>query len=149
MKKLFLTGMISMLMIYTSCDQPQTGETNTDLVRNSRTASGKSGVAVPIIEFERDTFNFGTVLDGEKVSYSYKFTNKGSSDLIISEARGSCGCTVPEYPKKPIKPGESNSINVVFDSKGRPGEQFKSVAVIANTEPTTTNIYLKGFVKEN
>lgn len=149
MKKLIYLFAVLMLLAFQACDNPQDGNTTTDLVRNSRTASGKEGVNIPVIKFERDTFNFGTVIDGEKVAYAYKFTNVGTSDLIINEAKGSCGCTVPEYPKKPIKPGETNSINVVFDSKGRPGEQSKSVAIIANTEPTTSYIYLKGFVKEN
>jgi hypothetical protein len=147
-KKILIASTAAGFLIFQSCDQPQQGNTTTDLVRNSRTASGEEGVALPVMKFEVDTFKFGEVLDGERVSYSFKFTNVGTADLIINEAKGSCGCTVPEYPKKPIKPGESNAINVVFDSKGRTGEQYKSVAIIANTEPTTSYIHLKGFVKE-
>jgi len=149
MKKRFQFAALSFLSIMIiSCDQPQSGSTTTDVVRNSRTASGQEGIPMPVVEFERDTFNFGTVIEGEKVAYSYRFKNVGNADLIINDAKGSCGCTVPEFPKKPIKPGESNSINVVFDSKGRTGEQIKSVAIIANTEPSTFHIHLKGFVKE-
>jgi hypothetical protein len=70
----------------------------------------------------------------------------GKSDLIIVNAYGSCGCTVPEYSKKPVPPGQKGVINVVFDSKGRVGEQVKSVTVVANTEPSTNKIHIIGTV---
>ena len=75
------------------------------------------------------------MIDGEKVTYSFQFTNSGEAPLIISDAKGSCGCTVPNYPKEPIAPGATASIDVTFDSKGRIGKQSKAVTLTANTNP--------------
>ncbi len=86
-----------------------------------------------IVEFDTLYHNFGAIFEGESVAYSYKFKNIGSSDLIIKDAISSCGCTVPNYPKKPIKPGECGEIEVIFDSAGRYGNQYKSVILKLNT----------------
>lgn len=90
------------------------------------------------IEFETRTHDFGTIEQGEKVSFVYKFKNTGENDLILSKVQPSCGCTAPSWPKEPIKPQEEAQIEVIFNSKGRQGTQRKSVSVIANTEPQTT-----------
>jgi hypothetical protein len=87
------------------------------------------------IEFEEDLHNFGNVFQGERVSFSFKFENKGNQELIISMARGSCGCTVPTYPKKPIKPGEKGAINVEFDSENLLGINQKTVTLLTNSRP--------------
>ncbi len=76
----------------------------------------------------------GTISEGETVTTEFSFTNTGKTDLIIVDARGSCGCTVPKYPKNvAIKPGESETITVSFDSSNKPGVQQKSVTLSANT----------------
>jgi hypothetical protein len=100
--------------------------------------------AKPTIVFETDTFNFGIITQGEKVKYAFKFTNSGKGNLIISSANGSCGCTVPSYPKKPIAPGEQNVVEVVFDSDGKEGLQNKTVTLVTNAIPNTKTIYIKG-----
>lgn len=96
--------------------------------------------------FGESTYNFGTVKEGEKVEHVYKFKNTGNDPLIISNAQGSCGCTVPQWPKEPIAPGKSGEIKVVFDSKGKSGKQNKTVTITANTEPATTTINIAGEV---
>ena len=68
------------------------------------------------------------------------------TDLIISSAQGSCGCTVPEWPKEPIKPGEEGKIAVTFNSSGKQGKQNKTITLVANTIPNTKVIALKGDV---
>lgn len=86
--------------------------------------------------FEKDVHNFGNVTAGEVVEYSFKFTNTGDKDLVIQKAEASCGCTVPEWPKEPIKPGESGYMKVKFDSHGRPeGYTEKELFIQANTDP--------------
>ena len=93
---------------------------STDLVRNSKTAEvGEKELGMPAFSFEKEEHDFGILIDGEKVTYSFQFTNSGDAPLIISNAKGSCGCTVPNYPKEPIAPGATASIDVTFDSKGR------------------------------
>ncbi|TAK40617.1 MAG: DUF1573 domain-containing protein [Saprospiraceae bacterium] len=97
-------------------------------------------------KFVETEFNFGKVKAGEKVSHEYKFTNTGKEPLVISNAKGSCGCTVPQWPKEPIAPGASSSILVEFDSKGKSGAQTKQVTITANTDPPQSIIYIKGEV---
>ena len=91
-------------------------------------------------------------MDGEKVKHDYKFTNTGSEPLIISNAKGSCGCTVPSWPREPIAPGESAVIAVQFDSKnkGKVGgsPQSKRVTITANTDPVNTYLTIKGTVNK-
>ena len=89
-------------------------------------------------EWEKEFHDFGNITEGEKVSTVFKFENTGDSPLIISNARGSCGCTVPDYPRKPIAPGATGEIKVSFDSSNRAGKQDKTVTIDANTVPRST-----------
>ena len=79
-------------------------------------------------EYQHD---FGKVSEGEKLSYTFIFDNKGTSDLIISSAT-TCGCTVPKFDKKPIAPGANGNVEVVFDTSGRSGIQTKIITVKSN-----------------
>ncbi len=96
--------------------------------------------------FAEKSYDFGTIDEGEKVKHVFKFTNTGKEDLVISNARGSCGCTVPNWPKEPIAPGKTGEIEVQFDSKGKKGKRNQSVTITANTEPASTVINLTGEV---
>ncbi len=91
----------------------------------------------PVFSFDKESHNFGQIVEGTKAETVFKFTNTGDAPLIITSARGSCGCTVPDWPNEPIAPGASSEIAVSFDSKGRQGQQQKSVTIIANTTPNT------------
>lgn len=93
--------------------------------------------AVPEFTFETDNHEFGIIQQGEKVTYAFKFKNTGKAPLVISSASASCGCTVPEYTKTPVPPGEEGFINVTFDSAGKSGMTSKTVTLIANTIPNT------------
>jgi len=135
------------LLVFQACDNKNANrDLNSDDVFNGKSANGMSNEKKTAIAFEQDTFRFGTIEEGERVSHAFNFVNMGKSDLIIVNAYGSCGCTVPEYSKKPVPPGQKGVINVVFDSKGRVGEQVKSVTVVANTEPSTNKIHIIGTV---
>lgn len=102
------------------------------------------------ISFERTMHDFGRVESGPKYKTSFKFINTGKEDLIISNAKASCGCTVPSYSAEPVKPGQSGQIDVEFDSQGRAGEQLKLIAITSNTNPkenvltVKSNPYIKG-----
>ncbi len=89
---------------------------------------------LPAMTFSDTEHDFGDINQGDKVSYDFEFKNTGGSDLLISNAVGSCGCTVPQYPKEAIKPGASGKIMVTFNSTGKHGEQHKSVTLSTNTE---------------
>lgn len=101
------------------------------------------------VQYEHTDFDFGSVKEGEKVKHTYKFKNTGSEPLIISSAKGSCGCTVPKWPAEPIAPGATGQIDVEFDSKGKPGKQTKRVTVTANTVPAQIFLNITGNVEKD
>ncbi len=122
--------------VSTEATQVEDGKLSTKIVENPTE-----------ITFERDLHDFGEIIQGEKVSTEFKFTNTGKNDLIITDAHGSCGCTVPEWPKEPIAPGESGVIKVVFNSANRSSVFNKTVTVTANTIPSSTSkLIIKGTI---
>lgn len=112
---------------------------STDVINVPATASDKPAEpgSAPVIVFNEEKHDFGKITQGEKVSWSFIFKNTGGSELVISSAQGSCGCTVPSYPKAPVKPGESSKVDVVFDSEGKSGLVQKTVTLVTNCNPST------------
>ena len=100
----------------------------------------------PEISFDSNEYDFGTVKEGEIVETTFLLTNSGKGDLVITDARPSCGCTVPEWPKTPIKPGKTAAIKVKFNTAGKPNRQNKSVTLITNTTKGREVLKLKGLV---
>lgn len=86
------------------------------------------------MDFDKTEHDFGTIDEGDKVETVFTFTNNGEADLLITKATGSCGCTVPDYPKEPVKPGEKATMKVSFSSNGKKGMQNKTVTIKANTK---------------
>ena len=91
-------------------------------------------------------YNFGKVAEGEKVTYNFRFKNVGTKPLVISSTSASCGCTVPEKPDRPVLPGETGVIKVVFNSQGKAGHNEKNITVMANTVPAFPMLILTGDV---
>lgn len=102
----------------------------------------------PILTFEKLEHDYGMINPTENVHYSFKFTNTGEADLLISKAVGSCGCTVPEFPKDPIKPGQSAQMKVSFNPSGKHGQQQKTVTVFTNTASGQEKLTIKASIKE-
>lgn len=142
MKK-FIIPVLALLLW--SCDgkKEEDGGVDSNIVSNSASAEGNTKTGVPEIKFEEEEYDFGKITQGEKVSHAFRFKNTGDKNLVISGASGSCGCTVPEWPKEPIKPGGEGKINVVFSSEGKSGYQEKTVTIITNCEPATRIIRIK------
>ena len=115
-------------------------------VANKQPVEPEDTVNVAKLQFPEAVFEFGTVNEGEKVNHVFEFTNTGKEPLVISNARGSCGCTVPEWPKEPIAVGEKGEIKVVFNTAGKKNQQTKTVTLTANTYPVSTVLSLKGTV---
>jgi hypothetical protein len=140
-KFLFKTFAFALILFSVSCknNSKDGGSISTDVINVPSTASGKPAVpgSAPVMTFSEIKHDFGKITQGEKVSYSYVFTNTGGSDLVISTAHGSCGCTVPSFPKEPVKPGQSSKIDVVFDSSDKSGLVEKTVTVVTNCNPST------------
>lgn len=154
MKKIAILATCFALISLGACNnetkvEDKTAEITTDLINNNATAAEGEVVDnadAPVFEFEETVMQFGEISQGEKVKRIFKFTNVGYSNLIISNAKGSCGCTVPLWPKKPITPGEEAEIEVVFDSNGKTGHQKKTITLVANTVPNITTLAIEGDV---
>ena len=110
----------------------------------SRDVAIKEGAAS--VTFDNKEYDFGTITEGEVVETTFKVTNSGKTDLVISDAKVTCGCTVPVWPKEAIKPGEKKDIRVRFNSNGKKGRQQKNITLITNTESGREILTLKGMV---
>ncbi len=122
---------------------------NASIIRNPVSANEPTDtVNVAKFQFDETIFDFGEVEEGAVVTHTYSFTNVGKVPLVISNARSTCGCTVPDWSKKPVEPGEKGSIEVRFNTKGKKNNQRKPIYITANTYPSKNEIYLEGVVKE-
>lgn len=99
------------------------------------------------VEFVETQFAFDTIKQGDKVEHTFVLKNVGDKNLFITNAFGSCGCTVPEYPKEPIPPGKTGEVKVTFNSAGKEGVQQKTVTLTMNTGKRSELLYLNGYVK--
>jgi hypothetical protein len=137
MKKLLF--LLVLPIIWWGCQGKQ-GNANgvsTDLVNIPASGSGASNGELPTMIFGDTNHDFGSINQGEKVSYTFKFKNTGKADLVISSAVGSCGCTVPHYPKGTIHAGDTSTVDVTFDSSGKQGKILKTVTLVTNCQPST------------
>ncbi len=100
----------------------------------------------PEIAFDKETHDFGVVEEGFVVETSFKVTNTGKSDLVITDAKATCGCTVPTWPKEPIKPGATAEIQVKFNTSGKPNKQSKTVTLTTNTAKGQEQVKVTGMV---
>ncbi|MGX7668724.1 DUF1573 domain-containing protein [Flavobacterium pedocola] len=145
-RKTFGMLAIAALVLSTSCKKENPSEKinpeNVAQTEQEASASGK----LPKISFNETEHDFGTIKEGDKVETVFKITNEGEADLIIMNAQGSCGCTVPEWPKEPIKPGTSADMKVTFNSSGKPGQQQKTVTLTTNTSEGSEQVTIKANV---
>ncbi len=146
MKILKIICFLVLVLFFSGCNNTGNGTIPADVVTNPNSATGDEKNNLPDIRFEREVFDFGKVIQGEKVTYSFKFKNTGKSDLLISQVTTSCGCTVTEFPKTLIKPNGEGSIKVTFDSEGRKGVQNKEITVVTNCQPSAKMVRIKAMV---
>jgi hypothetical protein len=147
MMKYFYLILAATMIFSISCNQGGNKKIPTDIVNNPISAEGDEGLdRLPKIKFEETTHDFGSVIQGEKVIYNYKFKNTGKSDLLIAKVEATCGCTAIKYPKHPVKPGEEGAVSITFNSEGRLGIQNKIVRVVANTQPNVITLKVKATV---
>lgn len=130
---LHIALIIALMMLSYSCKQGNS-------VKSIEGSAAVDKDILPVISFSSETHDFGKIRQGEIVSYAFKFTNNGNSELFISKVTSSCGCTVTRFPQEPVKPGESSKIDVKFDSENRRGYQNKTITVLSNTHPNTTTL---------
>lgn len=144
MKKILIGCMISTVLLVACSDRKK--DRIADDISQKNEEALKDTTTVEAID---TVYNFGTIADGDKVEYNYRFKNTGKKPLIIKNATASCGCTVPEKPEKPILPGEIGYLKVVFDSKGKAGHVEKSITVSSNANPEFPTLILTGEIKRS
>ena len=147
MKKVFYIVVVSLFFGLTSCKKgvksSETSNSNIESVnfkKDSVVSESKKNIKLTKIAFNESEHDFGIIKQGEKVEHVFEFKNTGENDLIITNAYSSCGCTVPDYPKRPIKPGESSQLKVVFNSAGKRDKQKKTITILANIEEKRTQL---------
>lgn len=114
------------------------------MASRSEVVQNRAKTTISFTKYEHD---FGTVQQDSHNHYQFTFTNTGTEPLIIENATGSCGCTVPNYPKQPIPPGGTGTIEVEYKPGKQANAQTKTVTVVANTEPKETTLRVKAFVQ--
>lgn len=141
-----LSFILSIILLFTSCtnDAPKEvalspDKLSTDLINNPQSLQPDSAALSNIgkLVFTDTLHDFGTMVEGEVIQYEFTYKNVGSKEVIISDAVGSCGCTVPQYERKPIPPGAEGVMEVTFSSKGKPGYNEKHVNITTNANPST------------
>ncbi len=146
MRKYLILSLSALTLTFTACGgNTEKKGTTASAVEAS---SAKAVSNAPVMTFNKTMHDFGNINEGDRVETLFTFTNTGKSDLVISDARGSCGCTVPEYPKNsPIAPGATGQIRVSFDSSNKPNLQQKTVTISANTDSGRETIRIKAMVQ--
>ena len=134
-------------IVLASCSNTDDKKITTDLVNNPLTAEKNADqVDMPKIELSQDFFDFGEMNQKESVSTEFVIKNTGDAPLLIRSAKGSCGCTVPEWPKEPVAVGDEAIIKVTFNSGNKKGKQNKTVTLVTNAIPSTKVLTIKGTV---
>ncbi len=158
MKKIFLSLSIFGLLAFVACSDTNSNsrQANAETTKNERFVDNEVKPKTPpvveealprtTVDFQKTTFDLGDMVQGDKKGGTFQFTNTGTEPLIISSAKGSCGCTVPNWPKEPIAPGESGEISFEFNSKGKKNKQTKTITIQANTDPNPIRLTVKGNV---
>ena len=98
------------------------------------------------ITYSNDTFDFGKIKEGVIIEHDFTFVNEGVAPIIVRQVTASCGCTTPDYSRKPVAPGETGTIKVRFDSNGQVGKQHKVVTVVTNADTPVTLVHIRGEV---
>lgn len=155
----YISFIIVSLFLMTACGTEPKKEMSVDDLRSAKKIDNahevRSQVAeivpsdtvnVPKMTFEDEVYDFGQVKQGDVVLHRFKFTNTGKKPLLINNARSTCGCTVPLWPKEAIAEGEEGVITVEFNTKNRVGKQSKPVTITTNAYPNVIRVFIKGEV---
>jgi len=147
MKKIYLIACVASFLSF-GCGNSGDSSLTTDLIVDNATADNPDGNAESLAEivFTKYEHDFGTITDGEQVETTFTFKNTGKTNLIISDAKGDCGCTVPSFPREPLAPGAEGKITVSFNSSGKEGENTKRVTVTTNSKEANSYLTIKATV---
>jgi Protein of unknown function (DUF1573) len=119
---------------------------NADIIRNPVSIDNKDTINIAKMSFTDNLYDYGRVQQGTQVEHTFKFTNTGKVPLLITDVKSTCGCTIADYKKTPIMPGETDQIKVHFDTTEKELDQLKEVSIFANTIPSKNVVSLRGYV---
>jgi hypothetical protein len=137
---------VLMSLAFVSCKDNASAKIDSENLETAKERDAQISLGTAMIEFDTQDYDFGTVNEGDVVEGVFKVSNKGKTDLIITNASASCGCTVPEWPKDAIAPGATADIKFSFNSSGRTGKQSKTITLQTNTENVTETLRIGGTV---
>ena len=148
MKKITLAiALVVSTGMLVSCGQGNaSSKVKKENIENAEKRDSSISLGAPSISFDKEEYDFGNVNEGEIVKTTFTVTNTGKSDLVITNAQPSCGCTVPVWPKEPIAPGKTGEIQVSFNTSGKPNKQSKSITLTTNTERGREVLKISGMV---
>ncbi|MFT5761360.1 MAG: hypothetical protein ACI8WA_000471 [Polaribacter sp.] len=150
MRKIIIFSLVVSLGMFTACKENVAAKVDKSNLAEAEKRDLDISKGAPVIKFDKTEYDFGTVIDGEIIETVFTLTNTGKSPLVITDAKTTCGCTVPSWPKdKPIAPGESTEIKVKFNTAGKGGgRQVKDVTLFTNTAVGREILKLKGIVNK-
>ena len=146
MKKITIIFIAIVSLAVVSCKDNAASKIKATNLETAKERDAKINLGAPIAEFDKTEFEFGTINEGEIIDGAFKITNVGKVDLLILSAKPSCGCTVPAWPKEAIKPGETGEVKFSFNSRGKVGNNNKSITLKTNTEKGNEVLRIKGIV---
>ncbi|WKK67220.1 DUF1573 domain-containing protein [Lutimonas zeaxanthinifaciens] len=134
MKKIIALSVLSLSLMLVSCNENAAKKIKSENLELAKERDKEIKIGGPKLKFDKTEHDFGVINEGDVVETVFTFTNSGKSELIITSAKGSCGCTVPEWPKEPIMPGDKGTIKVKFNSDRKPNLQQKQITLVTNTD---------------
>lgn len=148
MKKILIASVLALstLMVVSCKEGNAASKVKSDKLVKAKARDAKSSKEAAVIEFNKQVYEFGTVEEGQIVDVEFLVTNAGETDLVISKATPSCGCTVPQWPRTPIKPGATEKVVAKFNTAGKPGPQNKSITLFTNSAKGRETLRIKGTV---
>ena len=145
MKNSILAIAVIALFAFTSCKKNAADSVVETNVTQAADRDSKTG-EFPVMTFDEKQFDFGEITQGTAVEHIFTYTNTGKSNLVVVNAKSSCGCTVPTFTKEPVAPGSEGVITAIYNSKGRPGNFTKTITVKHNGEGGTEFLTIRGVV---
>ena len=148
MKKVVFMAVALATLTFTSCTKESaSAKIKAENVKEAEQRDASINKGAPIIEWDKTEHDFGNINQGDKVETIFTLTNVGEGDLMVTKAKGSCGCTVPQWPREAIAPGKTAEIKVVFNSRGKKNKTVNTITLTTNTEKGNEVVRINAFVK--
>ncbi|MDC9723017.1 MAG: DUF1573 domain-containing protein [Urechidicola sp.] len=146
-KVVFITVALATLTFASCTKESASAKVKAENVKEAEQRDAAINKGAPIIEWNKTEHDFGNINQGDKVETIFTLTNVGEGDLIVTKAKGSCGCTVPQWPREAIAPGKTADIKVVFNSRGKKNKSTNTITLTTNTAKGSEVVRIKAFVK--